>query len=91
MPKQPIRVHIFNQPYTIVAEDAREAEAIAHEIDELMNTIASRGGHGDAARVAVLACFHLADRLRSAEKQLADVRSHSQRISGLLEETLERS
>jgi cell division protein ZapA len=90
MPKQPVRVHIFNQAYSIVAEDPREAEAIAHEIDELMSAIASRGGHGDAARVAVLACFHLADRLRSAETQLADLRSQSERISGLLEEALDR-
>jgi cell division protein ZapA len=89
MPKQPIRVHIFNQAYSIVAEDAAEAEAIAHEIDDLMNTIASRGGHSDAARVAVLACFHLADRLRSAEKQIACLRSQSERISNLLEEALD--
>jgi len=88
MPKQPVRVHIFNQTYSIVAEDAREAEQIAHQIDELMTTIASRGGHGDAAGVAVLACFHLADRLRTVEKQLADFDSESQRMAGLLEDAL---
>jgi cell division protein ZapA len=85
MPKQPVRVHIFNQPYSIVAEDAREAEEIAHQIDELMTAIASRGGHGDSARVAVLACFHLADRLRTVEKQLEEFRSQSERMSSLLD------
>jgi cell division protein ZapA len=88
MPKQPVRVHIFNQSYSIVAENLREAEEIAHEIDELMTNIASRGGSGDAARVAVLACFHLADRLRAAEKQLAEVGSQSERMAGLLEQAL---
>jgi len=88
MPKQPVRVHIFNQSYSIVAEDAREAEEIAHQIDELMTTIAGRAGSGDVARVAVLACFHLADRLRTAEKQLAEVGSQSERMAEKLEEVL---
>jgi cell division protein ZapA len=48
--------------------------ALAHEIDELMSSIARRAGNLDSARTAVLACLHLADRLRTAEKQLGALR-----------------
>ncbi len=89
MPRQAVRVHIFNQSYSVVADDPRETEEIAREIDDLMTSIASRGAHADSARVAVLACFHLADQLRAARKQLDEFREHSERISNLLEDTLE--
>jgi len=47
---------------------------LAQEIDELMSNIARRAGNLDSARTAVLACLHLADRLRIAEKQLGALR-----------------
>ncbi len=82
MPKQPVRVHIFNQSYTLLADgDPREVESVAHEIDDLMATIANRTGTGDSTRVAVLACLHLADKLHQLEDKSA-------RIAALLEETL---
>lgn len=90
MPKQPVRVHIFNQTYTLLAEgDPAEVEAVAHEIDELMANIANRAGTGDATRVAVLACLHLADKLRSSEAQLRLIEDKSARIAELLEKALE--
>jgi cell division protein ZapA len=71
MAKQPVRVHVFNQSYTMLADgDPREVEEIAHQVDELMASIAGHSSTGDSTRVAVLACFHLADRLRSAEQRL---------------------
>src|SRR5271155_1643800 len=103
MPKQPVRVHIFNQVYTLLADDdAAEVQAIAHRIDELMVSIASRANSGDSTRVAVLACLHLADQQREAEKQLREAESKlreaetrlrtfenkSAAISSLLETTL---
>jgi cell division protein ZapA len=90
MPKQPVRVHIFNQTYTLLAEgDPREVEAVAHQIDELMATIANHAGTGDATRVAVLACLHLADKLKAAEAQLRSMEDKSERIAEILEKALE--
>ena len=90
MPKQPVRVHIFNQNYTLLADgDPGEVEAAAHEIDELMAAIASRAGTGDSTRVAVLACLHLADKLRSTEAQLRLIEDKSARIAGILEQALD--
>lgn len=70
--KQTVRVTIFNQTYTLASSgDPRDTEQLAHEIDELMSSIARRAGNLDAARTAVLACLHLADRLRAAERELS--------------------
>ena len=92
MPKQPVRVHIFNQTYTLLADgDPGETEAVAHEIDELMANIASRAGTGDSTRVAVLACLHLADKLRSTEAQLRAIENKSARIAGILEQALDNA
>ena len=92
MPKQPVRVQIFNQTYTLLAdEDASDVHEIANQIDELMSSIASRLGSGDSTRVAVLTCLHLADQLRAAERKLRAFESRSDEIASLLEEALERS
>ena len=70
--KSTVRVTIFNQTFTVATSgDPRDTEELAHEIDELMSSIARRAGNLDAARTAVLACLHLADRLRSAERELS--------------------
>ena len=69
--KQTVRVSIFNQTYTISAPGAAsETEELAHLVDELMSSIARRAGNLDTARTAVLACLHLADRLRSVQQEL---------------------
>ena len=92
MPKQPVRVHIFNQSYTLLADgDPAEVEMVAHEIDELMANIANRAGTGDSTRVAVLACLHLADKLRTTEAQLREIENKSARIADLLEHALDEA
>ena len=90
MPKQPVRVHIFNQSYTLVAADvdARAVQEIAHQIDELMVSIASRSSSGDSTRVAVMACLHLADKLREAENKLRLYEDRSKAIDSLLDKAL---
>jgi cell division protein ZapA len=89
MPRQPVRVHIFNQSYTLLADDdAGEVQEIAHQIDELMTSIANRTSSGDATRVAVLACLHLADQLRAAEKKLRSFEDKSEQIAAMLENAL---
>lgn len=80
--KKTVRVNIFNQSYSLVTTGKEsEVEELANRVDELMNSIA-RGSNTDASRIAVLACMHLADELRTAE-------SKHRSLSRLLEESLE--
>jgi cell division protein ZapA len=73
--KQVVRVTIFNQIYSLsTSGDPQETIALAQEIDELMSSIARRAGNLDSARTAVLACLHLADKLKMAERQLGELR-----------------
>ena len=73
--KQTVRVTIFNQVYSVsTGGDPHDTETLAQEVDDLMVAIARRAGNLDATRTAVLACLHLADRLRSAETALADLK-----------------
>jgi cell division protein ZapA len=89
-----VRVTIFNQSYSLVATDEKgEVEALAHTVDELMTEIAHRAGNVDANRVAVLACLHMADRLRSMERELTDLKARvdekSRHFSLLLDKAIE--
>ena len=91
--KKAVRVAIFNQSYTLLAcANAGETEELAHRVDELMTRIAARGGNIDATRVAVLACLHLADQLRTLEGELNDlkkrVEERSRRLSLLLDQAV---
>ena len=73
--KQTVRVTILNQVYTVVtAGDPEETIQVAHAVDELMSSIARRGGNLDSTRTAVLACLHLADKLRDSETKLNALR-----------------
>ena len=73
--KKPVRVTIFHQQYTLLAEDPAQAEALARRVDTLMQEIGDKGGYSiDTTRAAVLACLHLADELQTAEKHLAEYR-----------------
>jgi cell division protein ZapA len=92
--KRPVRVTIFNQPYTLRSSgDPREIENLARFVDDLMESIASKSGDAEASRVAVLACLHLADRLRALERELAELRQRveekSAEYSLLLDQALE--
>ncbi len=92
--RKTVRVTIYNQTYSlVVTEDADEVEALAHSIDELMTEIAHRAGNVDGNRVAVLACLHLADRLRSMERELSELKERvdqkSRQFSMLLDRAIE--
>lgn len=79
--KKSVRVTIFNNSYSLVTTGKEsDVEELAHRVDELMNNIA-RGSNADASRIAVLACMHLADELRTAE-------SKHRSLSRLLEDSL---
>jgi cell division protein ZapA len=73
--KQTVRVTIFNQTYAVsTSGNPHDTEELAHQVDELMSSIARRAGNLDTTRTAVLACLHLADRLRAAEQELGDLK-----------------
>ncbi len=91
--KQSVQVTIFHQTYTLrVAGGEQEVVALADSVDQLMNAIAARAGNADSLRVAVLACLHMADRLRSLENELAALRQRidakSEEFRSLLEQAL---
>jgi len=92
--KKPVRVTIFGHSYTLrVAEDPSDVEDLARRVDALMENIASRSGNTEASRVAVLACLHLADSLRTLERELASLKQRvdqkTDRFSLLLDQALE--
>jgi cell division protein ZapA len=92
--RKSVRVTIFNQSYALFAtNESGEVEELAHSVDELMTQIAQRAGNVDGNRVAVLTCLHLADRLRSMERELSELKSRvdqkAQQFSILLDKVIE--
>jgi len=92
--KKQVRVVIFNQTYTLrTSGDGADTQELAHVVDELMSSVAARAGKLDDTRVAVLACLHLADRLRGLERDLEHLRDRvskkSEDFSRLLDQALD--
>lgn len=92
--KRTVQVTIFHQTYTLrAAGDEREIQELADSVDQLMATIAAKSANPDSLRVAVLACLHLADRLRTLESELAELRQRvdqkSQQFRLLLDQAIE--
>jgi cell division protein ZapA len=91
--KQPVRVTILSRPYTLLATgDPREVEEVASSVNELMLSIAGKAPNADSTRIAVLACLHLADRLRSIERDLGRLQDRvdrkSEEFAGMLEQLI---
>jgi cell division protein ZapA len=65
---------------------------VAASVDELMLNIASRAPNADSTHIAVLACMHLADRLRQLERELGDFKDRvdrkSEEFAGMLEQLI---
>jgi cell division protein ZapA len=73
--KKSLRLSIYNQTFTLlVTGDPAALEQAALEVDELMTTIA-RTGNLDSVRVAILACLHLQDRVRSLETDFQQLKA----------------
>jgi len=78
--KRPVRVTILSQSYTLLtAGDPREVEELARRLDELMLSIAAKSPNADSTRIAVLACLHLADKVRTMERDLNRLRDRVDR------------
>lgn len=88
--KKVVRVTIFQQPYALrTSGDPAETEALAQAVDTLMNQIAMRTSGADPARVAVLACLHLADQVRHLERDFARLRQRLAEFDGRLASLIE--
>src|SRR5215470_8867801 len=89
--KQPVRVTILSRPYTLLASgDPREVEEVAASVDALMLSIAAKAPNADSTRIAVLACLHLADKLRLLEKEVEELRQRKDSRSAEYAAMLER-
>jgi len=91
--KQAVRVTILSRPYTLrTAGDPQEVERVAASVDELMLTIASRAPNADSTHIAVLACMHLADKLRRLETDLVHYKERvdrkSEEVAGMIEQLI---
>ena len=87
--KKLVRVIIFQQPYTLRSSGGPgETEALATAVDSLMNQIATRTTGTDAARVAVLACLHLADQVKRLERDYDDLNARIASLDARVADTL---
>jgi cell division protein ZapA len=92
--RQQVHVTILSRPYTLLTRgDSREVEEVAASVDELMLSIAAKAPNADSTRIAVLACLHLADRLRMLERDFSQLKQRvdrkSEEFAGLLEQLIE--
>ncbi len=91
--KQSVRVTILSRPYVLrTAGDPREVERVAASVNQLMLAIASRAPNADSTHIAVLACLHLADKLRQLETELGQFKQRvdrkSEEFAGMLEQLI---
>ena len=91
--KQPVRLSIFNQTFTLrVAGDPEQIHRAANEVDELMSAIA-KSGNVDSFRVAILACLHLQDRVYQLQAELDGIHSRladrTRKLETLLDKVVE--
>ncbi len=92
--KQQVRVTILSRPYTLITSgDSHEVEEVAASVNELMLSIAAKAPNADSTRIAVLACLHLADKLKQAEREHSELKERvdrkSEEFAGLLERVLD--
>lgn len=91
--KKTVRVTILSRPYTLrTSGDPREVEQVAASVDELMLSIAGKAPDADSTRIAVMACLHLADKVRELEHELQNVHQmrrqldeKTERVTGMLD------
>ena len=89
--RQQVRVTILSRPYTLLATgDPRETEEVAAEVNDLMLSIAAKAPNADSTRIAVLACLHLADKVRTMERDLNRLKERVDRKSEEFSQMLEQ-
>lgn len=92
--KQPVRVTILSRSYVLrTTGDPRELKEAAASVNDLMLTIAARAPNADSTHIAVLACLHMADKLRILERDLTRLKERvdrkSEEFAGMLQQLIE--
>ncbi len=95
---RPVRVVIFDQPYTIRPADdagARQVQKLAEYVDSHMRSVAAQTRDVDSLRIAVLAALHIADEYHSLKERYDKLRSavdaKSEELATLLDSELRKS
>lgn len=91
--KQAVRITILSRSYTVLTSgDPREVQEVAASVNDLMLSIASRAPNSDSTLIGVLACLHLADKLRTLERDLSALKERvdrkSEEFAGMIEQVL---
>jgi cell division protein ZapA (FtsZ GTPase activity inhibitor) len=90
--RKTVRVTIYNQNYALLSTgEPGEVETLAQTVDDLMTDIAKHAGTTDATRLAVLASMHMADRLRTMERELSELKSRVDQKSRQFSMLLDRA
>lgn len=88
--KKLVRVIIFQHPYTLRSSgESGDTENLAHVVDELMTQIATRTSGADPTRIAVLACLHLADKVRHLERDASALQGRLEELDHKLADLLD--
>src|ERR1017187_604448 len=92
--RQQVRVTILSRPYTLLTSgDSRAVEEEAARGDGPVLPVAAKAPNADSTRIAVLACLHLADRMRALERDLSQLKQRvdrkSEEFAGMLEQLIE--
>lgn len=70
--KKQVRVTVLNQSFTLTTTgNPQEMIDLAQQVDDFMNALARRRPNLDSTSVAVYACLHIADQLRSRDAALS--------------------
>lgn len=94
--RRPVRVTICNQSFTLTTTgEDQEVVDLANRVDELISGIAARSSNSDPARLAILACLHLADRNLTVERELKAIedlrtlfRDRAKQMESLLDQAI---
>ncbi|MFN7921091.1 MAG: cell division protein ZapA [Bryobacteraceae bacterium] len=87
--RKQVKVTILNQSFTLLTTgNPQDMVDLANKVDELMISIARKSPNLDSTRIAVFACLHLADQLRSTETTFE---AKARQFATLLDRALEQA
>ncbi|MBK9165925.1 MAG: cell division protein ZapA [Bryobacterales bacterium] len=92
--KRPVRITILGQSYSLLAQgDPREVERLAQSVDTMLHDLSRKMPNADTAKLAVLGCLHLADKLRDLETTLQSLKDRigqkSEQLNVLLDQVFD--
>lgn len=87
--RQQVKVTILNQSFTLLTTgNPADMIELANYVDELMSSIARKSPNLDSTRVAVFACLHLADQIRTRGNETRVPEEKVLELARMLEEAI---